>query len=552
MTLSLKQKVRTGFVVGVVLTVQMIVASVVLGEEGRIGPASSPPGVEPPPPGTRWVGPGPRRSAEEALWASCFPPPQSVLGLDEVIESLSITELCVRRILAILGNDYGLRYGIEQIGWNVPQEATEFISFEVKDMKVRDLLNKLVTLDPRYLWTRDGEYVNFILRGAYEADAYPFNANITKYEVEDMPYAQAYWPPLAELYETIGFGLGAGLRHPPDFGPTVTASMQNASLRKILNEVARQTDVSWDVGSQGTTKRGGILMARRMHVPKEAPFQWVGIKQILARAGLQVHWDPQQDRLTAVKGNAELQLQVGHEQAQLNIRKEIPAHKITTTTTWRITLPSAPRIVAGYVQVPELFAAQLLTRYRYYWDTPGVRACSEAEVAICTAPSESERPAQVITPDQIRVDNVGNWNWRREVHHVISDNVPQAQRLIVGETFNPPGNWSSYPPHKHDRDDYPFEVNMEEIYHFRLNPPQGFGIQRIYTDEGDIDLTYTVEDQDTVLLPRGYHLVGAAPGYQLYYLWMMVGPNERHMLPCDDPQHAWVKATGAMAQGMGF
>ncbi len=179
-------------------------------------------------------------------------------------------------------------------------------------------------------------------------------------------------------------------------------------------------------------------------------------------------------------------------------------------------------------------------------------AGSTAEVAICTAPSESAGPAQVITPDQVHVNEAGNWNWRRHIHNIIGANVPQAQRLLIGETFNPPGNWSSYPPHKHEEDNYPFEVNMEEIYHFRVNPPQGFGIQRIYTDDRSLDVTYAVENEDTVVIPGGYHPVAAAPGYQLYYLWMMAGVNYRRMAPRDDPQHAWVKAAGDMAQGMGF
>lgn len=181
-----------------------------------------------------------------------------------------------------------------------------------------------------------------------------------------------------------------------------------------------------------------------------------------------------------------------------------------------------------------------------------LQASTEAQVAICSAPSESEGPAQVITADQVQINDVGHWNWRRQVHNIIGANVPQAQRLLIGETFNSPGNWSGYPPHKHEEDDYPFEVNMEEIYYFRVNPPQGFGIQRIYTDDRSLDVTYAVENEDVVLLPRGYHPVAAAPGYQLYYLWMMAGAHDRRMAPRDDPQHTWVKVAGNMARDMGF
>ena len=181
-----------------------------------------------------------------------------------------------------------------------------------------------------------------------------------------------------------------------------------------------------------------------------------------------------------------------------------------------------------------------------------VQAGSAAELAVCSSPSESSGPPQVIRPDDVQVNHAGNWNWRRDVHNVIGGNVPQAQRLLIGETFNPPGNWSSYPPHKHEADDYPYQVNMQEIYHFRMNPAQGFGVQVMYTDDLDIDQAYIVRNNDNTILPCGYHPVVAAPGYQLYYLWMMAGVSDRRMAPMDDPTHAWVKAIGTMAKDMGF
>jgi 5-deoxy-glucuronate isomerase len=93
---------------------------------------------------------------------------------------------------------------------------------------------------------------------------------------------------------------------------------------------------------------------------------------------------------------------------------------------------------------------------------------------------------------------------------------------------------------------------MQEIYHFRMNPPQGFGVQVMYTDDLDIDQAYIVRNNDNTVLPRGYHPVVAAPGYRLYYLWMMAGVTDRRMAPLDDPAHAWVKAAGAMAADIGF
>lgn len=175
---------------------------------------------------------------------------------------------------------------------------------------------------------------------------------------------------------------------------------------------------------------------------------------------------------------------------------------------------------------------------------PGFRqtitAETDCEVAICATPATIQAAPQVVRPSEVRSRSVGAGNWRRDVHDILYDNVP-AQKLLVGETCNPPGNWSSYPPHKHDLDDPPEEAALEEVYHFRANPPQGFGIQRIYTADGSLDEVYVIRDGDTVVIPRGYHPVAAAPGYQLYYLWMLAG-SRRLMLPNDDPAHAWVKA----------
>jgi 5-deoxy-glucuronate isomerase len=123
------------------------------------------------------------------------------------------------------------------------------------------------------------------------------------------------------------------------------------------------------------------------------------------------------------------------------------------------------------------------------------------------------------------------------VKNIIDSSIP-SEHFIIGETVNPPGNWSSWPPHKHDINDYPNEIDMEEVYYFKVNPPTGFGVQRIY----DVDFSeiYVVEDGDTVLIKRGYHPVAAAPGHQVYYLWIL-GGEERILLPNDDPKFKWQK-----------
>lgn len=176
-----------------------------------------------------------------------------------------------------------------------------------------------------------------------------------------------------------------------------------------------------------------------------------------------------------------------------------------------------------------------------------VEAETEVEIAVCGAFADEKNDPQLIMPQDVVVNHVGKMNWERDVHDIISIKNSNAQRLIVGETFNKPGNWSSYPPHKHDVNNLPEEVDLEEVYHFRLNPKQGFGIQKVYTSDNSIDETYTVKNESTVVLPEGYHPVAAAPGYELYYLWVLAGET-RVMRPNDDPDHHWVKAVEKMVK----
>lgn len=166
------------------------------------------------------------------------------------------------------------------------------------------------------------------------------------------------------------------------------------------------------------------------------------------------------------------------------------------------------------------------------------------EAAIFTAPAESaEGQAVVVGPEDAVVATVGKDNWTREVVTMVGDNVPAA-KLLVGETINPPGNWSSSPPHKHDTFNPPNEAVLEEIYFFQVDPRQGFGIIRVYSDPKDpapLNEIYVVEDGDTVVIPRGYHPVAAAPGYTLHYTWALAGEVRRLGAWSDDPRHAWLK-----------
>ncbi|MBN1916604.1 MAG: 5-deoxy-glucuronate isomerase [Verrucomicrobia bacterium] len=171
-----------------------------------------------------------------------------------------------------------------------------------------------------------------------------------------------------------------------------------------------------------------------------------------------------------------------------------------------------------------------------------VMALTDMQAALCWCRADARgvgspgAPA-VIGPPAVRVKAVGRDNWSRTVYDIFHENV-NAQYLVLGETMNPPGNWSSAPPHKHDVHNPPAEVAMEEIYLFKLKPAQGFGIQRMYDGE-TFDMAYTLKDGDAVAIPRGYHPVVAGPGYRLYYLWFLAGRG-RELYPRTDPDHAWL------------
>lgn len=161
-----------------------------------------------------------------------------------------------------------------------------------------------------------------------------------------------------------------------------------------------------------------------------------------------------------------------------------------------------------------------------------------AEVAIFRAPAQPGGEAYLVRPQEVRTVVRGRNNWRREVHDIIDESRPAA-KLIVGETFNDPGAWSSYPPHKHDVEDPPREGRLEEIYHYRTQPETGFGMQRLYSPARSFDETFTVQDGDSFLVPFGYHPVVAAAGYRLYYLWALAG-DSRALHPREDPAHSWI------------
>jgi 5-deoxy-glucuronate isomerase len=170
---------------------------------------------------------------------------------------------------------------------------------------------------------------------------------------------------------------------------------------------------------------------------------------------------------------------------------------------------------------------------------PGTRYVLDggAEVGLCSAPASSGAQARVLPGDRVVPETRGHGNHERTILPILMGDE-EADSLLVCEVRTPAGHWSSYPPHKHDRDAMPEESFLEETYYHRISPPQGFALQRVYTDDGSLDETLVVRDGDTVLVPRGYHTVSAPPGYDLYYLNVMAGPV-RAWAVANDPQHEW-------------
>jgi 5-deoxy-glucuronate isomerase len=162
------------------------------------------------------------------------------------------------------------------------------------------------------------------------------------------------------------------------------------------------------------------------------------------------------------------------------------------------------------------------------------------EVALCSAPASRGAQARLLPAAAVTPERRGHGAHERVVHPILMTDR-EADSLLVTEVQTPAGHWSSYPPHRHDRDALPQESLLEETYYHRIDPPQGFAVQRVYTDDRSLDETLTVCDRDVVLVPRGYHPVGAAAGYRSYYLNVMAGPT-RVWAFHNDPAHEWLLA----------
>lgn len=166
-------------------------------------------------------------------------------------------------------------------------------------------------------------------------------------------------------------------------------------------------------------------------------------------------------------------------------------------------------------------------------------AATDCTLAVCRAPGKSGHKAQRVGPEGIALTPRGKGTNTRFVNNIAMEAREVADSLLVTEVFTPAGHWSSYPSHRHDEDDFPNMTYLEETYYHRLNPAQGFGIQRVYTEDGSLDETMAVQNHDVVLVPRGHHPCGAPYGYEMYYLNVMAGPVRKWRFK-NDPAHDWI------------
>jgi 5-deoxy-glucuronate isomerase len=166
------------------------------------------------------------------------------------------------------------------------------------------------------------------------------------------------------------------------------------------------------------------------------------------------------------------------------------------------------------------------------------------EIALGWCAADQDYAPKLITPDEIEVEIRGGDNATRQINNIIPPGFP-CQRLVVVEVYTPSGNWSSYPPHKHDihRADEAgqvVEADLEEVYFYKFDRPTGYAYQRVYTDDRSTDGLLLCQTNDLVLVPHGYHPVVAAPGAHAYYLNVLAG-SAQSLANSDDPTYAWVK-----------
>jgi len=202
---------------------------------------------------------------------------------------------------------------------------------------------------------------------------------------------------------------------------------------------------------------------------------------------------------------------------------------------------------------PNVFAGKPHSVYIPAGTSFSIEAEGAVEIALPSAPSDLETAPYVIGPEQVATGTWGAANFSRDYHQILTlasqPDLP-ARRLIAGETFTPSGNWSTYPPHKHQVDNLPQEAYHEEMYYFRVNPNDGFGLCCYYNEQDESE-NFTIRNNSIHMMPNGYHTVVSAPGYTTYYLWFLAG-NQRVQATVNDPILGWVSETVPVLRSLGL
>jgi 5-deoxy-glucuronate isomerase len=168
-------------------------------------------------------------------------------------------------------------------------------------------------------------------------------------------------------------------------------------------------------------------------------------------------------------------------------------------------------------------------------------AQTRCEIAECRVPSEARLEPRLITPTDVATSLRGGGNASRQIVDVMPPSF-RADKLMVVEVYTPGGNWSSYPPHKHDVHNPPGEVDLDEIYYYRMQRPEAFALQHLYSGSGEKEQTVKTRDGDAVLVRSGFHPVVAGPGYDVYYLNFLAG-SARALAVTEDANHVWLRST---------
>ena len=167
-----------------------------------------------------------------------------------------------------------------------------------------------------------------------------------------------------------------------------------------------------------------------------------------------------------------------------------------------------------------------------------VTAKTEVKICVAKAPAEKYFEPQYIAEENIKTKSLGKGAYVREAAFNF-DAEPKANLLYIGEFWVEDGKWASFPPHKHDEDNMPTEGFLDEVYYFEFDKPSGFGVQMVYSKDGEINEAYKVQNGDFVEIPKGYHPFVTAPNYKNYCLWIMAG-KDRGIFCTTDPEHKWM------------